>query len=711
MLFDVKMILTKIKKIGDFMAELIKSYTLGDMTANYVLNDRSRAVLCILPEEAECELLSAKNIEVYNNGSLVHLQLSHHNAGFFSNSFKLSESLETLKFKNQEIIESDEKTVIVTTEESDGQYGIKHYLTWYKNEKGFEVKTKIYNNSENELVLEYLTSASLDAISPYLKDEGSKDLFLHKFKAGWSMEGLHQCDSLSSLGLESAWGMSGESLKLFALGSRAVREYHPYIALEDRKSGVIWGMYLAHNASWQAEITRVWKQVSISIGLADSITGHWSKKIKTGESFTSPTAYITVAKGSIAESSNRLLSMRHREIEKLGVDNNMDIAYNDFVTTWGKPTEKAMLNMADLLSRGKTKYLVMDAGWYTPYRAIGDWEVDKNAFPNGMKYYCDEVKKRGMIPGIWMEFECTDSHAQTFGKEYDRLKLKKQGNVIVGHVINGRRESFFDFSNPEVIEYLDQKVIKFLRDSGFGYLKIDYNATTGAVIDGDESGGENLRQHMERVRDYIKKISREVPNIVIENCASGGCRLEPSMMDITSMSSASDTHEGYEAAVVAANLHYLTPPRQNQVWSTLKPEYSSERFSFIISQGFLGRLCWSGLIAELSEDQLNEMFKAEELYSEVAPIIKKGDSYIYRTDSCSFYSPTGTQAVVRYSEDYESALCVVHSFEDAKCLEIDLKSEYKIEKSLYNIEAKTENGKLILSPKADFCGNVYLLKK
>ncbi len=693
------------------MSEIIKSYYFGDMAAHYFLNDKSRAVLCILPIGVECEILSAKNKEAYNNGSLAHLQLSHHNAGFFSNSFKLSESLDQLKFKNQEVLENEEKTVIVTTEESPNKYGIKHYLIYYKNEKGFEVKTEFYNNSEEELYLEYLTSASLDALSPLLNDEGSRDLFLHKFKAGWSMEGLHQCESLSSLGLESAWAMSGESLKYGAVGSRPVREYHPYFALEDRKSGVIWGMYLAHNASWQGEISRISESISLSVSLADSVTGCWKKRVKSGKNFISPSAYITVANGSIAECSNRLLSMRHREIDKLCVDKNMDIAYNDFVTTWGKPTEKAMLNMADLLSRGKTKYLVMDAGWYAPYRAIGDWDVDTKAFPNGMKHYCDEVKKRGMIPGIWMEFECTDSHAKTFGKEYDRLKLKKDGNVIVGHVINGRRESFFDFSNPEVIKYLDEKVITFLRDNGFGYLKIDYNATTGAVIDGEESGGENLRKHMQRVRDYIKKISREVPNIVIENCASGGCRLEPSMMDVTSMSSASDTHEGYEAAVVAANLHYLTPPRQNQIWSTLKPEYSPERFSFIISQGFLGRLCWSGLIAELSKDQLNEMFKAEELYSEVAPIIKKGDSYIYRTDSCSFYSPTGTQAVVRYSEDGKNALCVVHSFKDAKQLEINLKGEYRIEKTLYPTKSNVENGKLIINPKNDFCGNVYLLKK
>ncbi len=693
------------------MPKLINQYTFGDMKVNYILNDSSRAVLSVLPKDRECQLFSEKNNATYENASLAHLHLSCHSAGIFSNSFKLSETLDELKYKSQQTIDDESSITVVTTEESEAGYGIRHYLTWHKGEKGFEVSTEFYNNSDETKNLEYLTSASLDALSPYLCDDGSKKMVFHRFKAGWSMEGLHQSDTLSSLGLERAWTDSGESIKIGAVGSRSVREYHPYSAVEDTESGITWGLYLAHNASWQMELTRTVNGVSLSAGLADIITGQWSKKIPVGASFMSPVAYITVTEGSVAEASNRLLSMRHRVIDAPGKDLDMDIIYNDFVTTWGKPTEDALLKMADILKRGRTKYLVMDAGWYKPYRAIGDWNVDPDAFPHGMKYFTDAVRERGMIPGIWMEFECTDSHAAMYDSKYDRMKLKKDGNVIVGHVINGRKESFFDFSNPEVVEYLDKKVIDFLRDEGFGYLKVDYNASTGAGIDGDDSPGENLRQHMENVRNYYIKIGQQVPGIIIENCASGGCRLEPSMMDITSMSSASDTHEGYECAVVAANLHYLTPPRQNQIWCTLKPEYSPERFSYIISQGFLGRICWSGLIAELSDGQLDEMFRAENFYFEVADIIKRGDSYIYRTDACSFCDPTGTQAVIRYSEDCSRALCVVNAFKDSKTIAIPVPDGFELKKSLYASGAQIISGKLVITPSADLSGNVYILEK
>ena len=689
------------------MCRIINSYEFGNINANYIENDYGRAILILTPKNSECDLLSEKNREAYNNFSIAHLKLKNHNMGFFSNTMKLSETVDRLKYTKQTIAEDEKSVTVVTEENSKEGYGIRHCLKWYRGERGFEVYTEFFNNGSADVELQYLTSASMDALSPFLADEGSTDMIFHRFKASWSLEGLHQENNLCELGLEQAWNTSGECLKLGAIGSRAVREYHPYGAVEDRKNNITWGVYLAHNASWQLELSRVETSVSLSIGIADALTGAWSKKVGNGMTFKSPKAMISVVNGGIAELSNSILSMRHRAINAYG-EVEMAITYNDYVTTWGHPTEKSLVAMSDILKQGKTKYLVMDAGWFD---YVGDWNVDIEAFPHGMKYYCDEIRKRDMIPGIWMEYENIGKDADMFGEKYDFMKLKIGGRVIVGKVINGAHAKFFDFRKKEVIDYLDRKVINFLRENGFGYLKIDYNANIGIGIDGNESPGENLRQHMEAVRNFVIKLKREIPDIVIENCASGGCRLEPSMMDITAMSSASDTHEVYEAAIVAANLHYLTPPRQNQIWSTLKPEYSKERFSYAISQGFLGRLCWSGAIDRLSEEQLKEMFAAEEFYLKVAPIIKEGDSYIYRTSPCCFRNPIGTQAVVRYSKNMGKALIVVHSFKDMHPIEVELKGKYVIEDSLYEKEAIISDSVFEVSNMCDFSGNVYLLNR
>ena len=74
-------------------------------------------------------------------------------------------------------------------------------------------------------------------------------------------------------------------------------------------------------------------------------------------------------------------------------------------------------------------------------------------------------------------------------------------------------------------------------------MKIDYNETIGIGCDGAESPGEGLRKNMEASVSFIEKIKEEVPGIVLENCASGGHRLEPKLMSVMSMASFSDAHE------------------------------------------------------------------------------------------------------------------------------------------------------------------------
>ena len=85
-----------------------------------------------------------------------------------------------------------------------------------------------------------------------------------------------------------------------------------------------------------------------------------------------------------------------------------------------------------------------------------------------------------------------------------------------------------------VINYLGGKVIKLLKECGFGYLKVDYNDTIGMGCDGPESLGENLRKKVQATQEFFRKIKAEIPEIVIENCSSGGHRLEPSMMELVS---------------------------------------------------------------------------------------------------------------------------------------------------------------------------------
>jgi alpha-galactosidase len=100
---------------------------------------------------------------------------------------------------------------------------------------------------------------------------------------------------------------------------------------------------------------------------------------------------------------------------------------------------------------------------------------------------------------IRFEFESCTSTANAWN-EIDHF-LHRDGAVLQ---VGVRR--FWDLRDEWTREYLSRKVIGLLRDCGFGYLKVDYNETIGWGVDGAESAGEGLRQHLEAVGQFFQKI-------------------------------------------------------------------------------------------------------------------------------------------------------------------------------------------------------------
>ncbi len=702
---------------NDFERYQFIDYIFEKTTVRYVVIKQSKSIFLLLIPNSLVEFASSSfetnklyengfpNVEDWYPGALVHIHLSHHYTPMYDNSLKFSESTKSLYFKEQKINETSNSINIETILSSDEGYEVSHILRAYHDENGFEVFSKFTNKSDKEVILEMITSASLDNLSPFFKGTKYENLTYHYFKGGWSTEGKHIEMPLTQLNMEKSWGGSFENEKIGSIGSKTVGRFYPYAALEDKNTGCIWGVKLKHNATWQIELSRCGTPLSLSVGIGDFKFGHWRKKIKSGASFKTPTAYIAATIGGIAELSNDLIRMNDRDIDNYG-EEGMPIIFNDWVTNWGDTSFDKAVSLSDGLKNSKVKYFVIDDGWQTG--GVGDWTVDKNKFPHGIKEYSKMIREKGMIPGIWMEFENVRDKAIRWDSKFDNLYLKKDGYVINNAASNIAQTKFLDFRKKEVINYLHKTVIDFLKENQIGYLKVDYNSNIGLGCDGGDSLGDALICQMNSVYEFFKMIKKEIPDIVLENCSTGGSRLEPKMMSITAMSSISDAHECIEVPIIAANMHYLISPRQAQVWCVLKREFNENRMKYAIASGFLGRLCWSGDVDKLSGEQKNIMLGAEAMYEAVSHIIKKGRSTIFRTKPVNNRNPKGTQAVVRYSEDKKEILIVTHYFNDAEKINIPLDGSYCIKETLFG-GGKIVNNKLVLSG-ADISADVILLK-
>jgi alpha-galactosidase len=327
--------------------------------------------------------------------------------------------------------------------------------------------------------------------------------------------------------------------------------------------------------------------------------------------------------------------------------------------------------LADRLQGTDTRYLVIDAGWYKATgndwsSGHGDWQPSTTLFPAGLAATAAAIRGRGLIPGLWFEMETVGSQSTAFSF-IDHL-LQRDGLPVTV-----RERRFWDLNDPWAIDYLTRHVIDLLKECGFGYLKVDYNETLGLGSAHQDGLGEGLRQQVLGSYRFFEMIRARLPELVIENCASGGHRLEPSMLARTAMSSFSDAHELVEIPIIAANLHRLMLPRQSQIWAVLHPSDSDQRLIYSLAATFLGRMCLSGEIAALDAAQWELVLRAQRLYTRAAPIIKHGRSRRLGEMGESWRHPRGWQAIVRESADGLAALVVVHTFAGAPAdLEVPL---------------------------------------
>jgi alpha-galactosidase len=537
-----------------------------------------------------------------------------------------------------------------------------HDLSWRRGAPWLDSSVTVENTGAAPVTLELLASFSIGGVTPFAADDAPGRLRLHRFRGVWSMEGRLETNALEDIQLERSWSGYGVRCERFgSAGSLPVNGFFPFVAVEDTGAGVAWGARLAHPGSWQMEVHRRDDCVSVSGGLADWELGRWRKTLAPGSSFTSPPATVACVAGGLDDLCAALTAAQEPALKDgPAVEKDLPIIFNEWASSWGDPSEARMLPLAAALRGSGARYLVMDAGWYKPDNgtwdtAQGEWRPNPAMYPRGIRATADAIRACGLIPGIWFEMEIVGRSSPLFGRT--DLLLHRDGRPVT---VGPRR--FLDLRKPEVADHLAGRVIGLLREGNFGYLKVDYNETIGLGVDGAESPGEGLRAHLEAVQAFFRRIRAEVPGIVIENCSSGGHRLEPSMLALTAMSSFSDAHECPEIPVIAANLHRLMLPRQSQVWAVLRAAADDRRTVYSLAAGFLGRLCLSGDFAGLRAGQRALVDRAVALYRRAVPLIRSGRSHRHGPDVASYRHATGWQAVVRLSKDGRRALVVGHAF-------------------------------------------------
>ena len=639
----------------------IGKYVLGDMLLEYIQDGNGLTGLQLIPQDMTGKTVEQEHCAVE---PLVQLKvLGDPYAGAFGSGVTMRDSATVLRerFVSQ-VEEKIEQGKRIVTKLDCGELRIEHIVDWDVRVQALRFESRVTNKGCEAVTLELLSSGTLGMLTPFDSGLHQENLNIYRMRSRWANEAVLEKRLAEELLLvPSSLYEEIYTVRYGHVGNKPTNIYIPFAAVEDIQQNVLWGMMLSHASSWQIEFARRDNGLSVSGGLADADFGHWMKTLQPGESFSAPEIWVTVCHGTIDDLCNRLVSAQKPAMEHLPEgEQELPVIFNEWCTSWGCPDAVHMARLSERLKGWPIRYLVMDAGWYKDaayewFEKTGDWIPSKEKYPEGLKAVCDGIRAAGFVPGIWFEIETCGILSEAWKK--DHLLMQRHGKPLIA---KGRK--FWDFRDERVWDYMCERVIGLLKDAGIGYIKVDSNECIGAGCDGAESLGEGLRQDIVRVRDFFVEMRKQIPDLVIENCSSGGHRLVSSFMEVSSVASFSDAFESDDIPIIAANLHRVILPRQSEVWCIVRKSHTQKDLYYKLASGFLGRIGLSGDIYDLDDVQCGIVLEALEKYKASVSVIRDGFSRRYGKAVINYRNPEGWQAIVREADNKYHALVVIHRF-------------------------------------------------
>ena len=601
---------------------------------------------------------------------------------------------------------AEENGVVTRLRDARGNVYL-HHLEYSPKTGVFTVWAEYCNLTGKVQTLESLQSFSVSGIHALRGGKATlAGLRLHRLTSAWSRECRPEEDSFSNLGLDTSWARYGVKCERFGeVGSMSNRGHFPFAAVEDKERHIVWAAMMEAPSSWQMEVYAEKETCALSGGLADYEFGHWRKNIAPGESFATHKAFLTVQR-SVLACCNAFVAEQEQRLEVPSSEESMPVLFNEYCTTWGCPSAENINAILKAIEPFPIDTFVIDCGWYKPddkgwCNAIGDWRESRALFPEGISAVSDAIRAAGKHPGIWFEFEVAGRDSDCF---YDESKLLKRD----GRIITGKNRRFLDLRLPKVQEYLKERMLGFLQKNGFEYIKIDYNDSLGIGCDSADGAapGEGGRLIAEESLVWLAKLKDAVPGLVIENCSSGGSRIEPLRMSRVSMCSFSDAHECNEIPLVAANVSRVIPARQMQIWAVLREGESVSRTVYSLCAAMMGRICLSGDVLHLDGERIALIQEGLEFYREIKDIVRYGSISLIDNTVEYYRAPHGRQV---YLKEYEGRkLVIVHFLESAEKVSLPLDG-YRVKRAFTDL-AYTAEGELEIEGRP-FAAGAFLLER
>ena len=500
------------------------------------------------------------------------------------------------------------------------------HMQFYKGTSVVRCWNIITNIGTQDQTLEYISSFCYTGIEKEGELSTDDKMRISIPHNGWQKEMSWKTYSFPDLGFAqtqpTVYQRTSKTIEVTNTGNWSTKEYLPmgYLENTEAKTSLFW--QIEHNGSWHYEIGDQNRHFYLCVSGPTEVQSHWFKTLKPGESFESVPVAVGVSENDFSKAMGELTKYR-RKIRRPNEDNEtLPIIFNDYMNClFGDPTTEKELPLIDAAAEAGCEYFVIDAGWYAPgewWDSVGEWQECLERFPGGVREVTDYIRKKGMIAGVWLELEVMGINCEKAKNAPDDWFFVRHGKRVFD-----RSRYQLDFRNPQVIAHVDEVIDRVVRDYGVGYIKMDYNIEPGIGTElYADSVGQGMLEHERAYLAWLDGVFQRYPNLVIENCSSGGLRIDYALLSRYSIQSTSDQEDFRNYATISANAPTGVTMEQAAVWSYPQRDGDREETIFNMVNTLLLRVHQSGHLAELSKERFLLVKEALSYYKTIRMHIK-----------------------------------------------------------------------------------------
>lgn len=494
-----------------------------------------------------------------------------------------------------------------------------------------------------EVILSYGVFKDCDVItrSVSVKNNSSQTVYLNKVM---SMSLDLDDREFEMISLYGTWGrertIDRKPLRHGYQGVSSARgisshQEHPFVALvtpgTTQTCGEVYGFNFVYSGNFEASVyLNQFDYSRVSMGINPE-GFRW--KLSAGETFEAPEAVMVYSDAGLGKMTRTFHDLyRKHLIRSPYKDKKRPILINNWEATYFDFNTDKLISIAQEASKAGIEMLVMDDGWFgnrfDDNRALGDWTVNEEKLPGGLKYLVDEVNKLGMKFGIWMEPEMVSPDSDLYRAHPDWAIAVKDRTAVLC-----RNQYVLDLTRREVLEHTWESIKNIMDSANIEYVKWDMNrplTDVGSVDLPADRMGEFFHRYTLAVYELQNRLVTNYPNILLENCSSGGGRFDPGMLYYSPQIWCSDDTDAMERLTIQEGTALIYPLSTMGAHVSDCPNHVLGRNVPMTTRGHValaGTFGYELDITRISEADRNEIPAQVEMYHKYNDLVRNGDYY------------------------------------------------------------------------------------